>query len=177
MSFDLSSLKVLIKKIFPPKKSIYTADTNLDGTADSVIIRAYNVVVPFVIPKEIILEDFDQNDIENEDFNASNYFEIEFDGEPIKLEKKIDKDSIQDKFRIAHQGEVFSFQEILNGKMGGRTLGLGDTLDIIIKLKEEDLKRFTPGKHTLKLEAEIFQELIINFELNDKNMNISYKIE
>ncbi|MEJ2277335.1 MAG: tetratricopeptide repeat protein, partial [Candidatus Lokiarchaeota archaeon] len=62
-------------------------------------------------------------------------------------------------------------------KLGGRTLGLGDTIDIIIGLKEEDLRRLTPGKHTLKLESEMFQELTIDFELSDKNINIKYDVE
>jgi hypothetical protein len=177
MSFDLSSLKVLIKKIFPPKKSVYTADTTGDGKTDSVIIRAYNVIVPFVIPEKIIFEDINQEDLNNENFDFSSYFNVSFDGTHIKLEKRdIDKRSIEEKFKIAHQGEIFSFQEILNGKIGGRTLGLGDTIDIIIKLKEQDLARLTPGKHTLELESEMIEELTINFELNEKNMNITYDL-
>ena len=31
MPIDISALKVLFKKVFPPKKSIYTVDTNDDG--------------------------------------------------------------------------------------------------------------------------------------------------
>lgn len=177
MPFDLSSFKVLIKKIFPPKKSVFTADTTEDDKPDSVVIRAYNIVVPFEIPEKIIFEDIDQEDIKKEDFDFSNYFNVSFDGSPIDLEKRtINKDSIEQKFKIAHRGEAFSFQEILNGKMRGRTLGLGDTIDIIIKLKPEDLARLTPGKHTLELESEMFHELTIQFELHEKNMNISYKI-
>ncbi|MEJ2251257.1 MAG: hypothetical protein P8Y97_16595 [Candidatus Lokiarchaeota archaeon] len=178
MSIDLSSLKVLIKKIFPPKKCIYTADTNMDGSPDSVVIRAYNIVIPFVIPEKILFEDLNQEDLEKDDFDLSEYLNISFDGSPLELQKRtIDKNSIQENFRIKHQNEIFTFQQVLDGKMGGRTFGLGDTIDIIIGLKEEDLSRLTPGKHTLKLESEMFQELTIDFELSNKNINIKYDVE
>jgi len=51
MSFDISALKVLIKKVFPPKKSIYTVDTTGDGKADALLIKALNLIMPILIPK------------------------------------------------------------------------------------------------------------------------------
>ena len=62
MDYDISALKVLFKKIFPPKKSIFTVDTTGDGNADSLLIKAFNVVMAIEIPPEIELGGFSSKD-------------------------------------------------------------------------------------------------------------------
>ncbi|MGV9142016.1 MAG: hypothetical protein ACOC1X_03670, partial [Promethearchaeota archaeon] len=87
MSFDLSAFKVLIKKIFPPKKSVYTVDTQGDGEADSIQIKALNIVFPFDIPEEISFGDFELEDLENAKYDVSEHINIYLDDQSINLSK------------------------------------------------------------------------------------------
>jgi len=89
MPFDLSALRVLIKKIFPPNESILTVDTTGDGKVDSVQIRAFNVVMPFVMPEEIALRDIGMKDFNGRSFNLSDYGKIMLDGETINISNEI----------------------------------------------------------------------------------------
>lgn len=172
MSFDLSAFKVLIKKIFPPKKSVFTVDTDGDGEADSIQIKALNVVFPFEIPKEISFGDFELEDLESEDYDISEHIGIYLDEEKINLSKLKDEfEDVSKRFVIYHKGDSFTFKELMEGKMAGRTIALGDSLSILIRLDKKDLDRLELGKHSLKIDSEAFPSLKFNFELKEKNLN------
>ena len=175
MPFDLSALRVLIKKIFPPEKSILTVDTTGDGKVDSVQIRAFNVVMPFVMPEEIALRDIGMKDFNGRSFNLSEYGRIMLDGESINISNEIiTPESLQKRFTVYHKGECFTFDDIMVGKFGGRTVGLGDTINFLAKLEDEDLARFTLGKHSLIIDADNIFQLEIIFELNEDNTNLRF---
>ena len=175
MPFDLSALRVLIKKIFPPKKSILTVDTTGDGKADSLQIRIFNVVMPFMMPEDIGLGDIGMKGFNGRSFNLSDYGKIVLDGESINISSDIiTHDSLQKRFTVYHKGERFTYDEIILGKFGGRMIALGDSINILARLEDEDLARFTPGKHSLIIDMDDILQLEIEFELNENNTNMKF---
>ncbi len=177
MSYDISALKVLIKKIFPPKKSVYTIDTNGDMKADSILIKAFNVLMPLEVPNDIELGGFTTKDFNLNTFDLSDYGKIYLDDERITISKDdFEIDKLKTRFIINHKGEKFTIDDILEGKLGGRLIALGDTIDIVIKLDEYNLERFTEGEHKFRLESELIPILEFNFELNNDNMGQTYII-
>ena len=177
MSYDLSALKVLIKKIFPPKSSVYTVDTTGDKNADAILIKALNIIMPIEIPNEIELGGFSTKDFDLNTFDLSEYGKIFLDEERITISKDdFEVDKLKTRFVIHHKDEKFTIDDILEGKLGGRLIALGDTIDIIIRLDKQALKKFTEGKHKFKLESELIPVLEFNFELNNDNMNQTYKL-
>jgi hypothetical protein len=177
VSYDLSALKVLIKKIFPPKSSVYTVDTTGDKNADAILIKALNIIMPIEIPNEIELGGFSTKDFDLNTFDLSEYGKIFLDEERITISKDdFEVDKLKTRFVIHHKDEKFTIDDILEGKLGGRLIALGDTIDIIIRLDKQALKKFTEGKHKFKLESELIPVLEFNFELNNDNMNQTYKL-
>ena len=177
MSYDISALKVLIKKIFPPKSSVYTVDTIGDNEPDSILIKALNVLMPIEVPDEIELGGFSTKDFDLNTFDLSEYGKIYLDDERITVSKdEFEIDKLKTKFIIHHKGQRFTVDDILNGKLGGRLIALGDTVDILIKLDKNALKKFTEGKHKFRLESELIPVLEFNFELNEDNMNQEYLV-
>jgi hypothetical protein len=175
VSYDISALKVLIKKIFPPKSSVYTVDTTGDEKPDSILIKALNVIMPIEIPDEIELGGFSTKDFDLNTFDLTEYGKIFLDDERITIsEQDFEIDRLKSRFIIYHNGERFTIDDILNGKLGGRIIALGDTVDVLIKLDEYALKKFTEGKHKFKLESELIPVLEFNFELDKDNLNQSY---
>jgi len=178
MGIDLSSLKVLIKKIFPPNKCVYTVDLDNDGKEDALLIRAINVVIPFEIPHEINIENLSKERIEQEDFNFGEMFQIYLDNEKIDLsEKIIDRQAIQENFFLVHKEESFTLKDILEGKLKGRTIGLGDTVDIVLRINKSNLNRLTEGNHKFRIESEVLPTLKVNFILSEDNFNIKYSFD
>jgi hypothetical protein len=168
MSFKIPAF--LIKKIFPPKKSVFTVDTTGDGKADSIQIIALNVIQPFTIPENIDLGEFDL-----EDFDLTDYGEILLDEEPLDISKQnINIQAIRESVTVYHKGESFTIDEVLGGKAGGKTIAMGDKLTILIKLNEGDLNKLTVGKHSITVEAENIPTLEINFELTDESINLQF---
>jgi hypothetical protein len=168
MSFKLPAF--LIKKIFPPKKSVSTVDTNGDGKADSIQLMALNVIQPFTIPENIDLGEFDI-----EDFDLSDYGGVLIDGEPLDISKQqINLQAIRERVKVYHKGECYTIDDLLGGKAGGKTIAMGDSLTILIKLDAQDLAKLTEGKHSLTVEAENIPSLEINFELTDHSMNLKF---
>lgn len=166
MSFRLPPF--LIKKIFPPKKSVSTVDTTGDGKADCIQIKAINVIQPFTIPEEIDLGDFDVDD-----FDLTDYGTVLLDGEPIDISKeKINLSVIKDRIAVYHKGNHYTFDDIMGGKAGGKVIAMGDTLTILLKLEHSDLEKLTEGKHMLKIEIESMPSLEINFELTSDSINV-----
>ena len=175
ISFDLTAFKVLIKKIFPPKKSVFTVDTTGDGKGDSIQIKVINLLLPFVVPKNIELGDFNLRSFDIHNFDFSEYVRLLIDDKPINISKdSIDIETIKDRFLIYHKGESFKLDEVLEGKLSGRTIALGDTISILIKLDTESLNILTEGKHLFKIESDLVSNLIINFELDETNMNLKF---
>ena len=172
MPIDLSAFRVLIKKIFPPKKSIFKVDTTGNGLADSILIKAQNLIVPFVVPDKIELGDRNLKNFDLNDFDLSEQLTIKFDDEPINLSKRnVNLKTVQDRFLLYHKGESFTISEILGGKLSRRTIALGDFILILIKLDTKSLEKLTKGKHVLSFEGQNVPKLEINFELHDENMN------
>lgn len=75
---------------------------------------------------------------------------------------------------VYHKGEGFNIDELLNGKMSGRTIAMGDNIIILIILGREELRKLTEGKHILTIEGEKIPKIVIHFELNNKNMNVKF---
>ncbi|MHA1439128.1 MAG: hypothetical protein ACTSPD_16275 [Promethearchaeota archaeon] len=168
MSFKLPPF--LIKKIFPPKKAVSTIDTTGDGKADSIQIRAINVIQPFTIPESIDLGDFDIND-----FDLSEYGEILLDGESINLSKENVNFNTFKNVKIFHKDRYYSIEDILSGAAAGKVIALGDSLTIFMKLPDKALEKLTEGKHTITIQVENMPTIEISFELNKNNMNIKKK--
>jgi len=177
MPFDLSALGVLIKKIFPPKKCVFTVDTSGDGNVDALLIRAVNVVMPFQFPEEIELRDVGMKGFNGHDFDLSKYGKLLLDGEPINISKDaISPESLQKRFSVFHKGDSFTYEEIIKGGFGGRTIALGDQINFLFRLEDEAMARFTEGKHSLMIDAENVLTLELKFELNNDNMNQKFII-
>jgi len=175
MSYDLSVFKVLIKKIFPPKKCVYTLDTTENGKADSVQIKALNVIIPFIVPENIKIGDFNIQTFDMNNIDISKYAKIYLDNELLNISKEnVNLDTIQERIMIYHGGELFTLNNILEGKLSGRTIALGDNISIILKLDESSLEKLTEGKHIFKIESDVITGIEIHFELDKNNMNLRF---
>ena len=179
MAFNLSALKVLIKKIFPPNKSVYTVDTTHDGKADSILIRAFNIVIPFELPREIILEGTKNRESDDSILAISDLevLSIYFDEERIKLPHQLlENESIQENIYVYHDNSKFSLADILEGKLKGRLIKLGDNIDIILRFDENTLRKLTKGNHILKIESHLVT-LELNLSLTESNFNVKYPFQ
>ena len=175
MDYDISALKILFKKIFPPDKSVYTIDSTGDGSADSILIRAFNIIMPIEVPREIELGGLNSTDFHINKFDLSDYGKIYLDDEPLTIAKdEFDIHVIKDHFLIYHDGIGFTIDDLLAGKLAGKLIALGDTIDILIKIKSEGINRFTEGVHKFTFASELIPKLDINFELSEKNLNRKY---
>ncbi|TFF99942.1 MAG: hypothetical protein EU540_05930 [Promethearchaeota archaeon] len=167
---DLKNLKVptaMIKKLFPPKKSVFTVDTTGDGKADMIKIGALNLFAPFEIPAKE-----DLGDINVDEIDPSEHVKLFLNGDNIDISKgSPNVELIKKSLRIHHKGDSFSFDDLLDGKMGGRTIAMGDEITVMFKLDESLLAKLTEGKHTIGVESDKIPNIEIGFELNQKNMN------
>ncbi len=138
------------------------------------------MILPFYVPKKINLGDYkinnlDLKDFEKNDFDLSQYIKLVLDDVPINLSKDdTNLDKIQEILKVYHKGESFTINDILEGKLGGRTIALGESINILIKVPDETLKRLTIGKHSLIIENDKVSNLEIAFELEDNNMNLKF---
>jgi hypothetical protein len=163
---------VLFKKIFPPKKSIYTVDTNGDRKADSLLIKALNVIMPMEVPKEIEIGGFNTKDFDINNFELSDYGKLFLDDIPINVSKKdYDVAKLKDRFTFYIKKERFTIDDLLSGKLAGKIVALGDAINILIKIDEESLEKFSEGHHNFKFKSEIIPILEFNFELGKENLN------
>lgn len=172
MDYDLSALKVLFRKIFPPKKCVYTIDSTNDGKPDSILIRAFNVVAAFEIPKKIELGGFSTNEFDIAKFDLSDYGKMYLDDKRIVIAKnEFDVYSLKDHFTIYINKEKYSIDDVIQGKIGGKTIALGDSINILIQIDEDSIEKFTIGKHKFKLKSELIPTLEFEFELTEDNLN------
>ncbi|MFO8017580.1 MAG: hypothetical protein R6U96_03020 [Promethearchaeia archaeon] len=163
----------LIKKIFPPKKAVSTIDTNSDGSPDAIQLKAINKFQPFTIPENIDLGSFDINE-----FDLSEWGEILLDGEPIDISRKnVDTNFVRDNLTIYHQGDAFRLDDFLSGKAGGRVLGLGDALTVVLKLEMKYIEQLTEGEHELTIDLDTIPTITVEFELTPTHMNIPFDPE
>jgi len=157
---------------------VFTVDTTGDGKGDSIQIKVINLIFPFVVPKNFELGDFNFKNFDIHNYDFSETVKLLVDDRPINISKdSINFETIKDRFLIYHKGESFKLDDVLEGKLSGRTIALGDTISILIKLDTETLNIMTEGKHEFKIDSELVSNLIINFELDDSNMNIKFDPE
>ena len=172
MPIDISALKVFFKKVFPPKKSIYTVDTNDDGIADSLLIKAFNVIMPILVPKHIELGGFSTKNFDINSFELSDYGKMYLDDFPINVSKKdFDIEKLKGHFRLFLKDEEFTIDDLLSGNFAGRMIALGDTINILIKIDKDGLDKFSEGEHIFKFKSEIIPTLEFKFELGAENLN------
>ncbi|MFW9998515.1 MAG: hypothetical protein ACFE9Q_01250 [Candidatus Hodarchaeota archaeon] len=165
----------MIKKIFPPNKSVFTVDTDGDGKTDSIQIRFINLLIPFVIPDEIEIGDFNIKKFDQNALDLSKYGEFYLDDIKLNFSKEnVNLDTIKNHLLVYHKGESFNINDIIEGKLSGRTINLNDTLSLLIQLDVETLKNFTKGSHYFKIESDLVSNLEIYFELDENNMNIKF---
>ncbi|MHA2393022.1 MAG: hypothetical protein ACXAEX_13855 [Promethearchaeota archaeon] len=161
--------------MLPPKESVFTVDTTGDGKADSIQIKVINLLLPFTVPENIEIGDFKLGSFDFNNINLSEYFSVFLDDRPLNLSKEsLNVDTIKDYFSLFHKGESFNFDDILEGKLSGRTINLGDSVSILITLNPDTLSELTKGPHAVKIDSDFISNLIINFELDENNMNLKF---
>jgi hypothetical protein len=100
---------------------------------------------------------------------------LSIDDRTINISRdSINFDTIKDQFLIYHKGESFRLDEIVEGKLSGRTIALGDSISILIKLGPEALNILNEGEHFFKIESDLISNFTINFELDESNMNLKF---
>jgi len=175
MSYDISAFKVLIKKIFPPNKCVFTVDTDGNAKIDSLQIKFINLLIPFVIPKEIEIGDFNIKKFDPNTLDLSKYGELYLDDTKLNFSKEnVNLDMIKSRLLIYHKGKSFNLDDIIEGKLSGRTINLNDSISLLIKLDDDILKKFTKGTHYFRIESDLVTNLEINFEMDENNMNIKF---
>ena len=163
--------------MFPPKKCVFKVDTTGDGKADSIQIKVLNLIMPFIIPKQFKFGNFNLNDINIEEFDLDQYGKVLLDDQPLKISKDtLNLEALQNRILVYHNGESFNFNEIKEGKLGGRIIALGKSISILLKLDEGTLEKLTEGKHSFKIESKMISNLEIGFELDKSNMNIPFDV-
>lgn len=109
--------------------------------------------------------------------NLSEYAKITLDDKLIDIStQNINLDEVNERVKIFHGGESFELNDILEGKFSGRTIAMGDKIDVLIKLDNESIAKLTKGMHSFKIESDLISNLEIPFELNNKNMNIKFDL-
>ena len=88
--------------------------------------------------------------------------------------KDFDVDKLKDHFTLFHKGERFTIDQLLSGNLAGRMIALGDTIDILIKIDQNGLEKFSEGTHTFKFKSEIIPTFEFNFELGKENLNQNF---
>ena len=175
MSYDLSAFKILIRKLFPPKKSVFTIDTDGDGRVDSLQIKFINLLVPFVIPEEIEIGDFNIKKFDPNSLDLSKYGKFFLDDVQLNFSKEnVNLERVKSRILIYHKKKSFNLNDIIDGKLSGRLIDLNDTISILIKIDEEALKKLSEGAHYFKIESDLVSNLLISFELDETNMNIRF---
>jgi hypothetical protein len=108
-------------------------------------------------------------------FDLADYGKIYLDAEPITIAREVyDLKALKERFLFYHKGERFNIDDIINGKLAGRIIALGDSISILIKIDSEALKKFQVGKHKFRLESELIPAIEFNFEITEKNLNIKF---
>ncbi|MFW9820516.1 MAG: hypothetical protein ACFFE5_12965 [Candidatus Thorarchaeota archaeon] len=154
---------------------MYTVDTNGDGNVDSIQIKVLNLIIPFAIPEEIEIGDFSLKDFNSTSFDISQYGKFLLDDSPLDFTKEsFNIDNVENRLLIYHKGESFKLNDILQGKLSGRLINVGDSISLLIKIDDNTAKKFTEGEHAFRIESDFITNLEITFELDETNMNIKF---
>ncbi|MHA2282803.1 MAG: hypothetical protein ACXAC5_18320 [Promethearchaeota archaeon] len=133
-----------------------------------------NLLIPFSVPENIELGDFDLKSVDINNFDLSEYATLYLDDNPIKISKdSINIENLKSQLTIYHKGKSFDLDDILEGRFTGRLIDLGDTISVLIRLGAKTLENLTEGKHIFKIESDLVSNFIINFELDESNMNLT----
>ncbi len=89
----------------------------------------------------------------------------------VIAKNEFDVYSLKDHFTIYINKEKYSIDDVIQGKIGGKTIALGDSINILIQIDEDSIEKFTIGKHKFKLESELIPTLEFEFELTEENLN------
>ncbi|MHA1913435.1 MAG: hypothetical protein ACW990_07370 [Promethearchaeota archaeon] len=54
---------------------------------------------------------------------------------------------------------------------------MGDSISVLLKLNADTLDTLSEGEHAFKIESDLISNLIINFELDETNMNLEFDSE
>jgi len=81
-------------------------------------------------------------------------------------------EKLKSQFTIYHKGKSFNLDDILEGKFSGRMIAFGDTISVLFKLDAKILENLIEGKHVFKIESDLVSNFIIDFELDETNMNL-----
>lgn len=141
--------------------------------ADSIQIKITNLLIPFAVPANIELGDFNLGSINIENFDITEYVTLFLDDNQINISKEsVNIEKLKNQFTIYHKGESFKFDDILEGRFSGRMINFGDTISVLFKLDAKILENLSEGKHVFKIESDLVSNFIINFELDETNMNL-----
>lgn len=128
-----------------------------------------------MIPDNIEIGDINLENLDISNYDFSEYLSLFLDDEPIDISKdSIDLEILKERIVLYHKGESFKLDEIITGKLSGRTIALGDTISLLIKFDTDTLNLLAEGKHSFKIESDMISNLIIPFELDETNMNIPF---
>lgn len=131
------------------------------------------MLIPFSVPKNIELGNFDLKSVDINNFDLSEYATLYLDDKPINISKdSINIEKLRIQFTIYHKGESFNLDDILEGKFSGRMIGYGDTISVLLKLDAKILENLAEGEHVFKIESDLVSNFIIDFELDETNMNL-----
>lgn len=131
------------------------------------------MLIPFSVPKNIELGNFDLKNVDINNFDLSEYATLYLDDKPINISKdSINIEKLRIQFTIYHKGESFNLDDILEGKFSGRMIGYGDTISVLLKLDAKILENLAEGEHVFKIESDLVSNFMINFELDETNMNL-----
>jgi len=134
-----------------------------------------NLIIPFVVPEEIEIGDFSLKDFDPNTLDVSQYGKFLLDDKPLDFSKEsFNLDNISNRLLVYHKRESFNINEILEGKLSGRNIALGDSISLLIKLDKNSLDKFTEGEHTFRIESDLVSNFEILFELDESNMNIKF---
>ena len=129
--------KYLLQKIFP-KDCLGLVDTSNSGTPDALLIEGINILAPFQMPKNINLGKYTVENVEK-------YGTVTLDGVKMNLSSE----TILSNVYLAIGTQLFSLEEILQGKAAGRQIPIGGSIKLIIKLSSFPGIHLTPGNHQI----------------------------
>ena len=131
------------------------------------------MILPFSVPKNIELGNFNLRNFDIKNFDLSEYATLYLDDNPIKISKdSINLEKLKSQIKIYHKGKSFDLDDILEGRFSGRMINFGDTISVLFKLDAGILENLVEGKHEFKIESDLVSNFIINFELDETNMNL-----
>ena len=156
----------VVRKVLPAVAlSVMSAKAPCEELRQMSVPPTLNVVMPMEVPKEIEIGGFSTKDFDINNFDLPDYGKLFLDDIPIDVSKKdFDITKLKDHFTFYLKKERFTIDDLLSGKLAGKIVALGDTINILIKIDEDSLEKFSEGHHNFKFKSEIIPILEFNFE-------------